>query len=235
MTGSPSALVERRQVNVVDTVLREAEDVHGEVHAEPPSALPQQGCSSEAKGDSKSSCRCSGTAHAGLLGDHRVELGDRMTAKKRFKRLVRRRAAKTGESYTAALRHLRATQREEPTMTVKNSGANCSFCGKHNSEVKKIVAGPGVYICNECVGLCNEVIAQVEEQPDSVRRSSGPAPDRLLEWLPSIANTLRSVEADIARKVGRLRQQGVGWNRISEALGMSESEATQRFSAPPEP
>ena len=120
-------------------------------------------------------------------------------------------------------------------MTVKNARANCAVCRKHNRQVKKIVAGPGVYICNECVGLCNEVIAQVEEQPDSVRRSSGPAPDRLLEWLPSIANTLRSVEADIARKVGRLRQQGVGWNRISEALGMSESEATQRFSAPPEP
>jgi ATP-dependent Clp protease ATP-binding subunit ClpX len=157
-----------------------------------------------------------------------------MTAKKRFKRLVRKRAAKTGESYTAALRHLRASKREEPTMTPKTPLANCSFCGKHNTEVKKIVAGPGVYICDECVGLCNEVIAQVKEQPDSVRRSSEPAPDRLLEWLPSIAKTLRSVEADIARRVDGLRRQGVGWSRISEALGMSESEATRRFSTPPE-
>ena len=34
----------------------------------------------------------------------------------------------------------------------------CSFCGKSQESVKKIVAGPGVYICNECIGLCNEII-----------------------------------------------------------------------------
>ena len=37
-------------------------------------------------------------------------------------------------------------------------GVKCSFCGKTQEAVKKIVAGPGVYICNECIGLCNEII-----------------------------------------------------------------------------
>ena len=37
-------------------------------------------------------------------------------------------------------------------------GVKCSFCGKTQDNVKKIVAGPGVYICNECIGLCNEII-----------------------------------------------------------------------------
>ena len=37
-------------------------------------------------------------------------------------------------------------------------GVKCSFCGKTQESVKKIVAGPGVYICNECIGLCNEII-----------------------------------------------------------------------------
>ena len=37
-------------------------------------------------------------------------------------------------------------------------GVKCSFCGKTQEDVKKIVAGPGVYICNECIGLCNEII-----------------------------------------------------------------------------
>ena len=37
-------------------------------------------------------------------------------------------------------------------------GVKCSFCGKTQDSVKKIVAGPGVYICNECIGLCNEII-----------------------------------------------------------------------------
>jgi ClpX C4-type zinc finger len=34
----------------------------------------------------------------------------------------------------------------------------CSFCGKPQKAVKKLVAGPGVYICDECIGLCNEIL-----------------------------------------------------------------------------
>ena len=35
----------------------------------------------------------------------------------------------------------------------------CSFCGKSQRQVKKLIAGPGVYICDECIDLCNEIIA----------------------------------------------------------------------------
>lgn len=105
-----------------------------------------------------------------------------MTANNGFKRLVRRRAAKTGESYTAALRHLRAHGGEKPLPSTKSPIADCSFCGKSNTEVMRIVAGPGVYICNECVALCAEIISQVKEAPDSVPRTSQPSADRLLEW-----------------------------------------------------
>ncbi len=146
-----------------------------------------------------------------------------MTANKRFKRLVRARAAKTGESYTAALRRFRAKPGDEPMLS-------CSFCGKPQTEVKKIIAGPGVYICNVCVELCDDIIAQVEQQPDAApRTSSGPAPERVLQSLPSRANTLRSLEADIAGKVGFLRRQGIGWDRIAGALGMDEPEAVAKY------
>ena len=37
-------------------------------------------------------------------------------------------------------------------------GVKCSFCGKTQESVRKIIAGPGVYICNECIGLCNAII-----------------------------------------------------------------------------
>jgi ATP-dependent Clp protease ATP-binding subunit ClpA len=37
---------------------------------------------------------------------------------------------------------------------------SCSFCGKSQKQVKKLVAGPGVYICNECIDLCNEIVAE---------------------------------------------------------------------------
>ena len=36
---------------------------------------------------------------------------------------------------------------------------HCSFCGKIATEVEKVIAGPGVYICNECVGLCEKILA----------------------------------------------------------------------------
>ncbi len=40
-----------------------------------------------------------------------------------------------------------------------NSNLSCSFCGKSQREVKKLIAGPTVYICDECIELCNDIIA----------------------------------------------------------------------------
>ena len=40
----------------------------------------------------------------------------------------------------------------------------CSFCGKNQDEVKKLIAGPAVYICDECIELCNEIIAEETEK-----------------------------------------------------------------------
>ena len=45
---------------------------------------------------------------------------------------------------------------------------NCSFCGKVQDEVKKLIAGPSVYICNECVDLCNDIIEEeIKNDEDS--------------------------------------------------------------------
>jgi ATP-dependent Clp protease ATP-binding subunit ClpX len=49
----------------------------------------------------------------------------------------------------------RAASARKPTSTL-----TCSFCGKHQRQVKKLIAGPGVYICNECIDRCVEIIAQ---------------------------------------------------------------------------
>jgi ATP-dependent Clp protease ATP-binding subunit ClpX len=43
----------------------------------------------------------------------------------------------------------------------------CSFCGKSQKEVKKLIAGPTVYICDECIGLCNDIIAEEVDREDS--------------------------------------------------------------------
>lgn len=49
-----------------------------------------------------------------------------------------------------------------------NEGLYCSFCGKGQVDVRKLVAGPGVYICDECIELCNEIVAEesIEQQTD---------------------------------------------------------------------
>jgi ATP-dependent Clp protease ATP-binding subunit ClpX len=52
----------------------------------------------------------------------------------------------------------------------------CSFCGKSQDEVKKLIAGPTVYICDECVELCNDIIAEEYEKEESVRATKIPKP-----------------------------------------------------------
>ena len=51
-------------------------------------------------------------------------------------------------------------------MASKDSGLHCSFCGKGQREVKKLIAGPNVYICDECIQLCNDIIAEEVEKEE---------------------------------------------------------------------
>ena len=48
----------------------------------------------------------------------------------------------------------------------------CSFCGKSQHEVKKLIAGPSVFICDECIALCNEIIR--DERPHTEITNDGP-------------------------------------------------------------
>ncbi len=60
----------------------------------------------------------------------------------------------------------------------KRESLSCSFCGKSQKEVKKLIAGPTVYICDECIGLCNDIIAEEiagEEKKDQKLRVPRPA------------------------------------------------------------
>ena len=59
----------------------------------------------------------------------------------------------------------------------------CSFCGKSQHEVRKLIAGPSVYICDECVELCNDIIREELEEKAQSARSSLPKPKEILEVL----------------------------------------------------
>ena len=61
----------------------------------------------------------------------------------------------------------------------------CSFCGKSQKQVKKLIAGPGVYICDECIDLCNEIIEEELADSDEVRLDELPKPVEIREFLES--------------------------------------------------
>ncbi|MGH9105095.1 MAG: ClpX C4-type zinc finger protein [Acidimicrobiales bacterium] len=116
--------------------------------------------------------------------------------------------------------------------------ASCSFCAKPSTEVKKLVAGPGVFICSECVDLSATIIAATaEEAPEESARRRAAFVERstqdVLALVPALARSAARVEADLARWVGRLREQGTDWQQIAAALGTTVNDARQRFEQRP--
>ena len=155
-----------------------------------------------------------------------------MTAKKHLKRLVRARAAKTGESYTAALRHFPPIPKEATVTSVEPEVSQCSFCGKRETEVQRLFAGPGVYICDSCVEFCSSISSGEFDLSHAKPPSTAPDDD-VLAWLPGVAQTIRNVEKDLQAKIEMLRMRGVGWGVIASALGLDEADAQALFSQEP--
>jgi len=59
----------------------------------------------------------------------------------------------------------------------------CSFCGKTQKQVKKLIAGPGVYICDECIDLCNEIIEEELSEPTETQTGELPRPREIFSFL----------------------------------------------------
>src|SRR6202161_2923754 len=107
---------------------------------------------------------------------------------------------------------------------------HCSFCGKSQHEVKKLIAGPAVFICDHCVGLCDKILA-AETQADAKKAAPEANPDftkpeqmatdRLLALLASAETTFERVGEQVQRHVDVLRDREVSWADIGKALGVS--------------
>jgi hypothetical protein len=112
---------------------------------------------------------------------------------------------------------------------------NCSFCAKPSSAVAKVVAGPGVFICNECIQLCNDILAQEQQAPSSPgtqlpAREEAMTDEEILALLPRIASVSAQTDASLQRLVTVLRGRGVTWARIGAALQVTRQSAWERFS-----
>ena len=112
---------------------------------------------------------------------------------------------------------------------------NCSFCAKPSSAVAKMIAGPGVFICNECINLCQDILLEElhSSSPPATRlpaREEAMTDEEILDLLPRIASVSAQTDASLQRLVTVLRGRRVTWARIGAALQVTRQSAWERFS-----
>ena len=107
-----------------------------------------------------------------------------------------------------------ASKREQGSSLV------CSFCGKSQKEVKKLIAGPTVYICDECIGLCNDIIAEefASEDAQKKTRQNIPKPSEIKATLDQYV-----IGQDRAKKVLSVAVHN-HYKRIDSRVGNDEVE-----------
>ena len=103
----------------------------------------------------------------------------------------------------------------------------CSFCGKTDSEVSKLIAGPAVHICDACVGVCNRIL---EATPETFAGWDAMTEQQLLDALPPAVATVEATRGILQTQIDTLRNRGVSWAAIGTALGISRQAAWERFS-----
>ncbi|MGD8322161.1 MAG: ATP-dependent Clp protease ATP-binding subunit ClpX [Gemmatimonadota bacterium] len=89
----------------------------------------------------------------------------------------------------------------------------CSFCGKSKESVKKFISGPNVYICNECISLCNEILAEEEEREAQEAVVPSPRPEEIKETLDQYVigqeTAKRALAVAVYNHYKRVNHQGV--------------------------
>jgi ATP-dependent Clp protease ATP-binding subunit ClpX len=108
---------------------------------------------------------------------------------------------------------------------------HCSFCGKSQHEVEKLIAGPrGVFICNTCVRLCEAIVAGGPIPKSAYFNPLERSTEALVEMLPSVDLAVQASRDFLQQMVDTLRAREVSWAQIAEPLGVSRQAAWERFS-----
>lgn len=127
----------------------------------------------------------------------------------------------------------RARRKAEKVLGLKlPKTLHCSFCGKSQHKVKALIAGPGMFICDECVGLCDRIL---QGTPPTGPEYSGFKPlerptEDLLDLLPSANFAADASRNFLQSLVDELRKREVSWAAIAAPLGVSRQAAWERFS-----
>jgi ATP-dependent protease Clp ATPase subunit len=109
----------------------------------------------------------------------------------------------------------------------------CSYCGNSQIEVKTLIAGPGVFICDECVQLCQAIINKKQEPatgevPNPLLPDNAPT-ETLLKSLAGHNGAFERIDAGMQDIVDILRERRVSWATIGQALAVSRQAAWKRF------
>ena len=94
-----------------------------------------------------------------------------------------------------------------------DTSLRCSFCGKSKESVKKFISGPSVYICNECISLCNEILAEEEVRETPGQTVPCPTPEEIKnildEYVIGQEEAKRALAVSVYNHYRRVNNQGV--------------------------
>ena len=103
----------------------------------------------------------------------------------------------------------------------------CSFCGKSQHEVKKLIAGPSVFICDECIDLCNDIIRDEQAAEPEATKDGLPTPQeiaaRLDQYVIGQATAKRILSVAVYNHYKRLRHRGEGRSDGKADIELSKS------------
>lgn len=134
------------------------------------------------------------------------------------------KAQRTREEIKARRKLERATKRKLP------DALHCSFCGKSQHDVAKLIAGPFVFICDECVGMCVEIIDGRPLTDKGYKKPLERSTDQLLLLMGSVNFAADASRDFLQQVVDTLRSREVSWADIGAHLGVSRQSAWERFS-----
>ncbi|MDQ2850917.1 MAG: ATP-dependent Clp protease ATP-binding subunit ClpX [Actinomycetota bacterium] len=103
----------------------------------------------------------------------------------------------------------------------------CSFCGKSQKQVKKLIAGPGVYICDECIDLCNEIIEEELAETTDVGLDKLPKPREIFDFLEQYVvgqeSAKRALSVAVYNHYKRIQAAGETSKKDSSAVEIAKS------------